>query len=231
MDTIEKLAKFGSTPEWALIAPDLKNSTDPLTHAKGVWSEAQLISTAFDEVATSIKASPDLTATGKQKRLSEVGKAHLESLAKLRAKMTPVVTAQGAAIAKARTATKSTEDMIAGLLIQREIRDLLKEQIGDDPNALKIAYSDAIDAGDYTTCDAIENSPRLWEARPSVPELEEWKAARLEAEEPTLSAEVRDLSAALKDCGNILDDVEADIREVSGIHEDDGMAALTNGPA
>ena len=126
-----------------------------------------------------------------------------------------------------QTEEKTPEEVIAGLLVQREIRDLLKEQVGGNQNALKIAYSEAIEAGDFATCDAIENSPRLWEARPDAADLEEWKAARLEAEEPQLSAEVRDLSAALKDCESILADVEGEIREVSGLRES-GIADLAS---
>ena len=231
MDKTLQLARFGSMPTWAITAPGLKDSANPLDLAKGIWSEAQLIFSAFDESAGAIMASTEFTNEGKTTRLEKIREGHVENIAKLRARLAPVETAHGQSIAKARKATKSTEDVIADLLVQREIRDLLKEQVGNDPNALMIAYNDAVEAGDFTTCSAIENSPRLWEARPDAETLEQWKAVRLEAEEPTLSAEVRDLSAALKDCENILDDVEADIRQTSGVQEGDGMAALTNEPA
>jgi len=48
-------------------------------------------------------------------------------------------------------------------------------------------------------------------------------------ETPQLSAEVKDLTAALKDCGNILDDVEAEIRETAGLPVDGGIEAVADG--
>ncbi len=228
MDKISTLARFGGSKTWSLIASGLKNSTDPLDVAKGVWSETQLIHSAFEKAATAITDSVELSEIGKANELRKLGALRLEDIAKQRVRMVKVEEAYIEAVSKARTAEKTPEEKIASLLAQREIRDLLVAQVGNDQNALKIAYGDALDAGDFETCNAIENSPRLWEARPSADELETWKAARLEIEEPELSKEVGHLSAALNDCGNILDGVDEEIREVTGVRDNEGISTIAD---
>lgn len=226
-DKIKQISEFGNTPLWALAAID--STTDPLSIGKGVRSESILLSTSFDEAGAGIKNSVQLTARGKKDGLEELGKPALENIKKLRHRLAPVEKARGEAIGKARAATKSTEEKIADLLMQGEIRRLLSEQIGGDPIQLKIVYHDAIAAGDFATATAIEEAPMLWPGRPDAETLEKWKAARLAVEIPELSEEVKDLTDCLGDCGAILDSVEKTIRDVSGLRANDGIEAIADG--
>ena len=228
MDNLEKIARFGSRAEWEIVAPGT-NSGNPLDAAKSIKSETILLFDHFDGKAAKIKDSRELTAEGKKIRLSELGKANLEQVVKLRERLDPVDKAKGEAIHKARTAEKTPEEKIADLLMKTEIRRLLAEQVNGDPNQLKISYFDALKAGDFATCDSIETAPMLWPGRPNAETLEEWQAERLAVEVPKLSEEVGYLSDALTDTGGILDSVEGSIREVSGLPVDGGIEAIANG--
>lgn len=226
-DKLKQLAEFGSNPLWALKAP-ADSTTDPLSIGKGIRSETILLFSAFDEATAGIKNSVQLTAVGKKDGLTALGEPTIENTEKLRHRLAPVEKALGEAIGKARKETKSTEELIAGQFLQQQNYELLREQVGNDKNALRIAYRDALEAKDFSVCDAIEKSSRLWEARPDADELASWQAERLEAEQPELSEEVRDLTDCLADCVAILDSVEGTIRDVSGLPSDDGIEALAN---
>jgi hypothetical protein len=226
-DNITALANFGSSPEWTFIAPGTGGS-HPLDIAKSVLSETQLLATAFDENSKAINASSDHTPTGKAKRLADLGRSNLESLEKLRLRLSPVETAKGAAIAKAREKGGSTEDRLAALLMQTEIRRLLADQTEGNPNQVKITYRDALLAKDFATLDAIETAPMLWQGRPGNDDLEVLKAERLEVEIPELSQEVGYLSAALDDTGSLLADVERDLNRAAGKSEIDPIGAIAD---
>ena len=228
MDKIERLAQFGNAGLWALKA-NTDSPTDPLWAAKSVRREAITLISAFDDRAGEINDSREYTKEGKAKRLAEIGRANLEQLAKLRVRLEPVEKAKGQAIGKARAAEKTPEEKIADLLMQTEIRRLLAEQISGDPNQLKISYFDALAAKDWATLDAIEQAPQLWAGRPDAETLEAWKSERLAIETPELSEEVRDLTEALGDTGNVLDSIETSIRDVTKVRPNDGIEAVADG--
>lgn len=229
MDKIERLAQFGNAGIWALKANDSPN--DPLFAAKSVRREAITLISAFDDRAGEINDSREYTKEGKAKRLTEIGKTHLENLAALRLRLDPVTKAKDGAIAKARAKDKTPEEKIADLLMQTEIRRLLSEQISGDPNQLKISYFDALAAGDFATADAIEQAPMLWPGRPDADTLKQWQSERLAVETPELSEEVKDLTDALGETGAVLDSIEASIRDVTKVRPDDGISVVADADA
>ena len=203
-DNIKIISKFGSAPEWELMAID--SATDPLNTAKRIRSEAKLIWSAHEEAVAAIQADPDYTKTGKMKKLQAATETATASLAKLRAGLGPVEKALTEATSQA-TKKATSEDRIASLLEQTEIRRYLEP----DPLKVKIAYEDALEAGDFATLDAIEGSPRLWPGRPTEEVLTGLKSDRLTVVDPRLGEQVNWLNHAVRDTTDTLDYVAQDI--------------------
>jgi hypothetical protein len=225
-DNITALALFGSNPEWTFVAPN--TGSHPLDIAKSVLSETQLLATTFDEKSKAIRANGDYTQEGKAKQIADLGRSNLASLEKLKLRLAPVETAKGQAVAKARDRKGSTEEKLAAMILQGEIRRLLSEQTRDDQTQVKIIYRDALEAKDFDTLDAIESAPMYWQGRPGNDDLEVLKSERLEVEIPELSNEVGYLSNALDDTGSLLADVERDLSRAAGKSEVDPVGAIVD---
>jgi hypothetical protein len=221
-DQLKIISQFGSDPGWY----DHAFGESIFVLAKRIRSEQITLALDLDERAEKIRADINLSAQGKSNQLANLGIRARENAKNLKIELGPVEEAHQAAITKARTKGKSTEENIADLFLRTEIRGLLKEQIGGDEVQVKIAYYDALKRGDFATADAIETLPDLWPGRPSNDDLEAWQADRLEIEEPQLSHEVALLSEALNDTGNAFEQIEADIQRISGIEVEDNVAAI-----
>lgn len=215
-DSVKYIAKFGSVPEWELMA--IKDSaTDPLNRAKGVRSEAQTLWGVYSETAAAIHANDDYTAEGKSKKYNAAANKALDDLTELRKRLVPVEQALATEIGNAKS-TQTSDDRIAGLLEQAEIRRFLEA----DPTQTQLVYLDALSAGDFATMDAIESAPRLWPGRPKESVLAELQSQRLAVVDPRLGEQIRWLNEAIFDTNDTLDTVARDIRG----GEPDNLAAV-----
>jgi len=209
-DKIQDIARFGRTPEWALIA-DKKNPKDPLTIAHHVRNEARLLLTAFNEQVDRIQSDKDLTQTGQASRIKEISVRSSESLEKLRATLSAVEEAKLMATENA-SARITPEEKLVATLEQTEIRRYLNEQTGGDALQTRIAYQDALEAGDFATMDAIEHAPRIWPGRLKDADLETLRTRRLEITDPRLGREVLLLDHAYADTTSVIDFVTGEVQ-------------------
>jgi hypothetical protein len=154
----------------------------------------------------SIARSREYTAEGRSKRLAQVrGEAlarlepQRERVAKTRARLMDVET-------RALAAAKTTD--LAGLLLEREIRDRLQ---GRDPLEIQVQYLDAIERGDEAFVRAVENAPQAF---PLLSEAA--RATGRDAKLRTAPETVRTELAALRDDlqlhQDVLEAAEYDLR-------------------
>ena len=192
-DNVTELAKYGGLAMWELSAgPETPNH--PLYKAKELRRRVRAAVEAHEEAVKAIQADGDLTDTGKRRRIQQAAEERLAALAEMREELHRVEVARDEAVARARE-TEAPQDKVASVVLGSEIRRYL----GDNPLEVRLAYQDAVEAGDFDLLDAVEMSPSIWPGRPDAETMAELTRRRLEVTDPRLGEEVRLLSDAAED--------------------------------
>lgn len=210
-DKISKIAMFGRTPEWAMLAGK-ENPKAPLAIARHAREQAIAIFEKHRDDVTRINDDTELTESGKERRLQELAVKRCQEISTLRESLMQVEVAKIKAVEEAKKDV-APEDRVINTLLEIEVRKSLTDSTGCDPMQTRLQYLDALDVEDHLTMDAIENAPRLWRGRLQTDDLAELKERRLLQTDPRLGSEVRSIAQALADTTTTLDTVIGELQE------------------
>jgi hypothetical protein len=211
-------SRYGSAGAWTFTTASDDNGK-PLGVAKRIRTGALKVTDDLFGKLTTLASDNRLKDEAKAADARDAGTKAIEALAELRGKVSTVRAAREK-VRRRENGEDAPETQLMQFLRLSEIRHLLAEQHGADPLKIREAYLDAIRAGDFAVCDAIEDAPGIWGGKPDADTMAELVGQRIDSEDPVLSAELSDLHEAEREIVAVLNAAEAEVHDLTGAADD-----------